>query len=24
MDEKRCLGCGKCERVCRGNAITMG
>jgi len=23
IDEKRCLGCGKCERVCRGKAIKM-
>ena len=23
IDEKRCLGCGKCEIVCRGKAIKM-
>ena len=23
IDTKRCLGCGKCERVCCGKAITM-
>jgi len=23
IDTKRCLGCGKCERACRGKAITM-
>ena len=23
IDEKRCLGCAKCERFCRGNAIKV-
>lgn len=23
IDAKRCLGCGKCEKVCRGQAIKM-
>jgi len=23
IDEKGCLGCGKCERACRGQAIKM-
>lgn len=23
IDQKRCLGCGKCERICRGKAIKV-
>ncbi len=23
IDQKRCLGCGKCERFCRGKAIKI-